>query len=159
MVKKKDRKILYEAIGGLIVLAALIYFVGLHTYFIRTEIQETLPSSMSSEPAVMRMGTFSRVDAIHKGSGTAKLFELDDQKILRLEDFNVVNGPDLYVYLTKTDMPTGDIKSLGDFIDLGPLKAPAGNQNYAVRDDVEGYKTAVVWCRRYGVLFTYAVMQ
>ena len=157
---KKDRKVLYEVIGGLVALGVLVYFVGLHTYFIRTEIQEVFPSSMSPEPPrVIREGTFGEVDFIHKGTGSAKLVEIDGQKILRLEDFSVVNGPDLYVYLTKTDKPTKDIKSLGNFLDLGPLKATMGNQNYAVRDDIQDYKTAVIWCRRYGVLFTYAVMQ
>lgn len=144
----------------LIVVLAGIYFSGLYTYFIRTEVQEALPlPSTASEMSVLGTGSFGEVDFIHKGSGQAKLIEVDGAKTLRLENFNVTSGPDLYVYLTKTDKPTGDVKSLGDFIDSGRLKGTMGNQNYAIIGDITGYRTAVIWCKKYGILFTYAVMR
>ena len=142
-------------------MVGVVYFTGLYTYFIRTEVQEALPtpSAQSNSPQVIRTGTFGEVDFIHKGSGTAKLINVEGKTILRLEDFNVVSGPDLYVYLSQSEQPTGDLKSLGDFKDLGRLKGTMGNQNYEITGDVASYKTAVVWCKRYGVLFTYAVMK
>lgn len=156
------KKIIYILIAVGAVTGSITYFSGLYTYFIKIEVQESLPSSSATgerSTEIVRKGSFTEVDFIHKGSGQAKLIRIDESYTLRLEDFNVVNGPDLYVYLTKTDRPTGDIESLGDFIDLGRLKGTMGNQNYAVLDDVRGYRTAVVWCKRYGVLFTYAVME
>ena len=148
-------------IGGIIILVGIIYFMGLYTYFIRTEIQEALPmsSTLSTSPQVIRAGTFGEVDFIHKGSGTARLVNVEGKTILRLEDFNVVSGPDLYVYLSKSEQPTGDLSSLGDFKDLGRLKGTMGNQNYEIMNDATGYTTAVIWCKRYGVLFTYAIMK
>lgn len=144
----------------IVILASVIYFTGLYTYFVRTEVQEFLPSpSVSASSRVLQSGTFGEVDFIHKGSGEAKLVEIDDRQILRFENFNVVSGPDLYVYLSKSEQPTGDIRSLGDYLDLGRLKGTMGNQNYEIPYEVEGYKTAVVWCKRYGALFTYAVMR
>src|SRR3989344_2497484 len=150
----------------LLILAGVIYFTGLYTYFVRTEVNEELPmpsatvgASTMPTPAVLRQGSFGEVDFIHKGSGVAKLIQIDGRNILRLENFNVVSGPDLYVYLSKNAQPTGDSKSLGDYIDLGPLKGTSGNQNYEINADIAGYTTAIIWCRRYGVLFTYAVMQ
>ncbi|OGN16521.1 MAG: hypothetical protein A3C88_02975 [Candidatus Yanofskybacteria bacterium RIFCSPHIGHO2_02_FULL_50_12] len=154
------KKALLLIIALLILVAAVFYF-GLHTYFTGTEIKEALPASMEeSYPNVIRTGSFVNADFVHRGSGTASIMEVDEgMTILRLEKFSVTNGPDLYVYLTKSDSPTGDLESLGDFLDLGPLKAAMGDQNYAVRGDIEGYTTAVIWCRKYGVLFSYAVMQ
>lgn len=48
---------------------------------------------------------------------------------------------------------------IGDYINLGLLKGTSGNQNYEISVDIIGYTTAIVWCKRYGVLFTYAVMK
>lgn len=145
----------------LVILVGVVYYSGLYTYFVRNDVQENLPTS--SNPAesnqVLASGNFVEIDFIHKGSGIAKLVKVDDKNILRFEDFNVVSGPDLYVYLSKSEQPTGDIKSLGDYIDLGLLKGTSGNQNYEIPENITGYKTAVIWCKRYGVLFTYAVMQ
>lgn len=152
----------------LVILAAVIYYTGLYTYFVRTDIQEALPipskstsseSSPSATNQTLATGNFVEVDFIHKGSGQAKLVKINDTNILRLENFNVVSGPDLYVYLSKSTTPTGDIQSLGDYIDLGMLKGTSGNQNYEINQDITGYQTAIIWCKRYGVLFTYALMK
>lgn len=150
----------YIIVGIVLIIGAVIYYTGLYTYFIRTDIQEELP--VSSEPTdltrTISAGKFVEIDLIHKGSGGAKLIQVDGENILRFENFNVTSGPDLYVYLSKVMSPTGDIKSLGDYIDLGLLKGTSGNQNYEISTDITEYKTAIVWCKRYGVLFTYAVM-
>jgi hypothetical protein len=79
--------------------------------------------------------------------------------MLRFEDFRVTNGPDLYVYLSQNPKPTRDESSLGAFIDLGKLKGNSGNQNYEITEDITGYNTAVIWCKRFGVLFSFAVLQ
>ncbi|HYU64744.1 MAG TPA: DM13 domain-containing protein [Candidatus Paceibacterota bacterium] len=147
-------------IVGIIILTGIIYYTGLYTYFVRTEVQEAPPlPSLATSQKVLAIGSFGEIDFIHKGSGYAKLIEVGDKKFLRFENFEVVNGPDLYVYLSKSASPTGKIESLGDYIDLGRLKGTIGNQNYELPQNINGYKTAIVWCKRYGVLFTYAVMQ
>ena len=132
-----------------VVLGAAIYFTGLYTYFQRTDIQESLPSttSQTSIMKTLKSGSFGEVDFIHKGSGEAKIIQVDGKHILRLENFNVVSGPDLYVYLSKSETPTGDIKSLGDYIDLGLLKGTSGNQNYDISQNIEDYSTAIIWCK------------
>ena len=88
-------------------------------------------------------------DGIHDASGTARILPLDDgSRVLRLEDFNATNGPDLYVYLA-TD------GSASDHVSLGRLKASAGNQNYGIPGgvDLETHDTVLVWCKAFGVLF------
>ena len=153
-------KKLYIAIG-VIGIAGVIYFTGLYTYFIRTEIQEVLPTPVASgmTQKTLALGTFGEIDFIHKGSGEAKIVDIGGKRILRLENFNVVSGPDLYVYISKSTQPTKDIKSLDDFVDLGQLKGTTGNQNYDIPSTASSdHKTAIIWCKRYGVLFTFAVM-
>ncbi len=151
----------YAIIGAVIVFATVVYFTGVYTYFIRTEVHEALPASVGGEGGrrVIASGTFGAVDFIHKGLGYAKLLEIDGKRMLRLEDFQVTNGPDLYIYLATGEAPTNDIKSLGDYIDLGPLKATMGEQNYDAPTADAHYKTAVIWCKKFGVLFSYAVMR
>src|SRR3990167_5753960 len=152
------KKKLYIALIILVVLAGVVYFTGLYTYFVRKDVQEALPMPSSSVETqkVIVQGMFGEVDFVHKGSGIAKLIEVDGRTILRLENFNVVSGPDLYVYLSETTSPTGDIASLGNFLDLGTLKGTSGNQNYEIPGDSGNRETAIIWCKRYGVLFTYA---
>jgi hypothetical protein len=88
-------------------------------------------------------------DGTHNAEGVAKEISLEDgRKFIRFENFNVTNGPDLYVYLA-TD------KNISDFVDLGALKANNGNQNYEIPDgtDLAKYKTVVIWCKAFSVLF------
>ena len=159
-------KKLWFVVIGVAVVAGGIYYLGLYTYFIKTEIHEELP--MSSMPApgttasqmkTLAIGSFGEIDLIHKGSGRAKLIEIDGKTFLRLENFSVTSGPDLYVYLSNSTKPTHNIKDLGDYADLGRLKATSGDQNYDVLPGIEGYRTAVIWCKQFGVLFSFAVME
>ena len=151
----------YYILGAVIISVAIVYFMGLYTYFVRTDVQEGIPASSELTESVQTIasGTFGEVDFIHKGSGTAKLLEVNGKRILRLEDFNVTSGPDLYVYLSESKNPTGDIKSLDKYISLGLLKGTSGNQNYEIPEPFRGYDTVVIWCQKFGVLFSYAVMK
>jgi len=111
------------------------------------------------EQFVTRQGMFTEIDLIHKGSGLALIYpETAEGPILRLENFNVTRGPDLHVYLSRN----ADVKStadLGSYHDLGPLKSSKGNQNYQLPSNHEGFKSVVIWCRAFGVLFSSATLQ
>jgi Electron transfer DM13 len=88
-------------------------------------------------------------DGIHNAEGIAREISIEDGKqFIRLENFKVTNGPDLYVYLA-TD------KSASDFVNLGKLKANNGNQNYEIPEgtDLTKYDTALIWCKSFSVLF------
>lgn len=165
MLEYRESMKKYYFIVAIIVLVGVIYYTDLYTYFIRTEVQEDIPRPSVSVPGtpvspdVLKSGSFVDADLIHKGSGTAKLLEIDGRRIIRLENFNVTNGPDLYVYLSESKKPTGEIKSLDKYLNLGPLKGTSGNQNYEVPEPFSGYDTVVIWCQRYGVLFSYAIME
>ncbi|MGH9927158.1 MAG: hypothetical protein ACRD5B_17475, partial [Nitrososphaeraceae archaeon] len=69
------------------------------------------------ENTSLLIGEFVGVnDGIHNAEGLAKVIPLDDASmILRLENFEATNGPDLYVYLASDS-------SASDFVNLGRLK-------------------------------------
>jgi hypothetical protein len=142
---------------------AELYYFRFHTYFQRTEVQETLPPMPSgqaqTQPRTVVSGSFVEVDAVHKGSGTARIVEQGGVRYLRLEDFEVTNGPDLFVYLSESTTPGNSLESIDRYINLGPLKGSAGNQTYEIPETLRGYDTAVIWCQKFGVLFSYAVMR
>lgn len=107
-------------------------------------------------PTALATGTFMDADNFHKGSGTATLYALaDGSNVVRLEDFEVTNGPDLHVLLSTSDDPAVD---LGDYLDLGSLKGNVGNQNYdiPVGVDVSVYRSVIIYCDPFHVLFASA---
>ncbi len=75
--------------------------------------------------------------------------------MVRLENFAVRNGPDLFVYLS----PSADGYADGA-IELGRLKADTGNQNYAVPagalDNPDRVASVVIWCKQFSHLFATA---
>ena len=87
----------------------------------------------------------------HPASGTARVVSVDGKNYLRYENFKTINGPDLYVYLSKD--PGGK-----DFISLGKLKATEGNINYEIPEntDPREYPYALTWCKNFSVLFNSA---
>ena len=105
------------------------------------------------QPRVASQGEFRGADDFHFGRGQALLIETaPGEYTLRFENFSVRNGPDLFVYLS-TD-PNGS----NDGLLLGDLKGTDGAFNYDVPEgtDIFRYKSAVVWCRQFAVLFATA---
>lgn len=153
--------------GAVILVVLGIYYTGIYTYFIKDEVGEKLPEMPSAIPGeslpqikIVKQGEFIDSDFFHKGSGRVMIIEYPDRKkILRFENFQTTNGPDLYVYLSKTNSPTGDLKSLGNFIDLGRLKGNIGDQNYNLEGDIAEYNSVIIWCKKFGVLFPYAILK
>ncbi|MFL5777529.1 MAG: DM13 domain-containing protein [Chloroflexota bacterium] len=116
----------------------------------------TPTTSSSPKPAslVERSGRFRGADDFHFGKGTARLIETSPGSFaVRLEDFAVRNGPDLFVYLS----PSQD-GYVDGAIELGRLKADRGNQNYQVPpgSDVTDATSVVIWCKQFAVLFAAA---
>ena len=88
-------------------------------------------------------------DGFHKAFGQVKVLQIPNgTQILRFENLDVTNGPDLYVYLA-TDT------TAKDFVSLGRLKGNMGNQNYPIPEDTdfEKYNTVLIWCQAFSTLF------
>ena len=111
---------------------------------------------------MLATGQFSGADAVHQGRGTAELIDTGAEVVVRFSDFEVTNGPDLYVWLVRDAgiSESGDVKA-SEVLDLGLLKGNIGDQNYSLPagTDPSMYKTVVVWCKRFGVLFAAAEFQ
>jgi hypothetical protein len=113
-------------------------------------------SVLGSEPVAVYTGNFRDEDRLHRGTGTATVYALDDgSSLLRLEELDVTNGPDLYVLLMND--PEGRDKDLG-YVNLGRLKGNRGNQNYEVPSDVnvDDFKAVMIYCQAFHVVFSTA---
>ncbi len=122
-------------------------------------VDETMPSE---SPALVAQGQFTDADAIHKGSGRATLYRLQDgAHAIRFEEFRTTNGPALVVYLAKHPNPqsASDVTDVG-FVDLGKLKGNVGNQNYLIPagTPVGEFNSVVIWCELFDVLFSPAAL-
>ena len=95
----------------------------------------------------------------HSGTGDAGIFQNPDGSyVLRFENFDIENGPDLEVYL----VPGADQTSLAPgSIHLGGLKGNVGDQTYDLppgSDLAPGPYTALVWCEAFSVEFVGATL-
>lgn len=121
---------------------------------------KTEAMTMSDAPAALSSGSFTEVDNIHKGAGQAIVYQLPDGKrVLRFENFNVTNGPDLFVYLAGSAMPrsSSDLHSAGA-LEVARLKGNIGDQNYELPADLDlsKFKSVVIYCRQFSVVFSTA---
>ena len=112
------------------------------------------PADETTEPRVTHEGEFEGADDFHFARGKALLIQTaPDVYVLRIEEFSVRNGPDLFVYFSPSAEGYAD-----GFIDLGSLKATDGAFNYDIPagTDVSQFKSAIVWCKAFSVLFAVA---
>ncbi|GAA5210548.1 DM13 domain-containing protein [Streptomyces thinghirensis] len=96
----------------------------------------------------------------HSTSGTVGLVRLaDGSHVVRLENLDTSNGPDLRVWLTDAPVREGragwHLFDDGEYVSLGKLKGNKGSQNYVVPDDVDlsRYTSVSIWCDRFDVSF------
>ena len=112
----------------------------------------------ASEPVLLGAGQFVGL-AGHSGTGDAGIFQnADGSLVLRFENFDIQNGPDLEVYL----VPGADQTSLADgSVHLGALRGNIGDQNYTLPPGTTldpGAYTALVWCEAFSVEFVGATI-
>jgi hypothetical protein len=110
-------------------------------------------------PVMLSSGQFGPIDVIHKGQGHATIYKLPDGKrVLRFEQFQVTNGPDLYVYLSGHPAPREDAQVRQDGFEVAVLKGNIGDQNYELPDDLDlsKIKSVVIYCRRFSEVFSTA---
>ena len=147
-------KIIAFVLGGLLGLpvGAFLWYAFSPLLFDEV-VTETL-----AEAEVLATGTFQDADAAHRGSGTARLVALPGGgHEVQLSDFQVTNGPDLEVWLSAHPDPASSSDVAGAaWRSLGQLKGNVGDQAYPVPEgtDLGQYKSVVIWCEQFGVLFS-----
>lgn len=129
------------------------------------EVSEGMPAMSPSVAvnAVKAAGDFRDADSFHKGSGNAVIYQIaPGQRILRLEDFMVTNGPDLRVLLVNAPNPEGhsDLSDAG-YVELGKLKGNIGSQNYDIPADFDlaEAQSVVIYCYPFRVVFSVATLE
>jgi hypothetical protein len=118
-----------------------------------TEVMEDMTEKTG--PTALVSGDFTGADDFHMGSGTATIYQLDDgSQVLRLEDFEVTNGPDLHVFLIPQD------GSMDGSVDLGSLKGNIGDQNYEIPIgvDITQLGSVMIYCVPFSVTFATAAL-
>ena len=123
------------------------------------QMADAMPPASSGSPQLIASGSFYNV--VHDGKGKAAIYKLgpDGKYVLRLEDFQVLNGPDLHVWLVPVDpVPNSVGTEIGGYVDLGKLKGNIGNQNYDLPAnlDLKAIKSVVIWCQPFRVPFAAA---
>jgi Electron transfer DM13 len=104
-------------------------------------------------PALVARGEFLSRD--HGTSGLVLVLDVGGGAVVRLEDLDTDNGPDLYLYLS-TNRAAGDEDVFDDeVVNLGRLKGNLGDQNYDVPagTDLSRYRSVVIWCDRFNSAF------
>jgi len=109
-------------------------------------------------PVLRGAGTFVGL-AGHSGTGDAGFFEQPDgSHVLRLESFDIDNGPDLRLYV----VPGADRTDPGDeSLYLGALRGNIGDQTYELPTDfalTPGDWSVLVWCEAFSVEFVAATV-
>ena len=120
-----------------------------------TTTTSTTTTTTTTEPAgpvAIGTGAFYGID--HSAEGTATVYELDGDFVLRFEDdTDIQNGPDLFVWVLESDSYDGG--DPGEFIDLGKIKGNVGGQNYELPPefDPDVHQFVLIWCKRFSVPF------
>ena len=152
---------------GLVVIAAAM-LAGIAWYLlsplvIDRGVSEATPADVETSSVAARRGSFGVVDAIHKGEGQATFYRLPNgSTVLRLENFRVTNGPDLYVYLSGHPAPrtSAELHQAPDY-EVAVLKGNVGDQNYELPTDLDlaGVQSVVIYCKRFTTVFSTAELQ
>jgi len=109
------------------------------------------PVTAQAPARVVSRGEWKGADDFHFARGRALVVEVaPGHYVLRVEEFSVRNGPDLFVLLS----PSADGYREGA-LKLGRLKATDGAFNYEIPPgtDLGAFRSAVVWCEQFAVLF------
>ncbi|QQR64796.1 peptide-methionine (R)-S-oxide reductase MsrB [Candidatus Kaiserbacteria bacterium] len=146
------KKIIIVALG-LVVLGFLFY--AFSPIFKTVHLTEDAPMTNSSASSTLMSSEIQEYPIVgtegHPAEGVVKLIDSPEGMIVRYENFKTINGPDLFVYLSK------DLEGK-EFVNLGEIRGTEGNINYTIPSEVDilEYRYVLTWCKQFGVLFNYA---
>lgn len=154
---------------GLVLFAVAMYLFQPWRLFTTTVVNETLPGVSASDaavapgPHVLARGTF--ISHEHTTSGEATVLRLPDgSRVLRIENLDTSDGPDLRVWLSDQPVKEGTAGWFnlddGKHVELGALKGNKGNANYPIPPDADltSLRSVTIWCARFRVSFGAAAL-
>ena len=125
----------------------------------------TPTSAPKPAPAWVELYRGELISHEHATTGTVRVIRLaDGSRVLRLENLDTSNGPDLKVVLS--DAPVIEGRGGWHVFDdnahrkIGNLKGNKGSQNYAIPADVDltQLRSVSIWCDRFNVSFGAAAL-
>ncbi|WP_283139598.1 DM13 domain-containing protein [Rhizohabitans arisaemae] len=118
----------------------------------------------AAEPEVLATGSF--ITHEHGTTGQVRVLKLaDGSRVLRIENLDTSDGPDLKVWLSDQPVKEGlagwKVFDDGKYVELGDLKGNKGNANYAIPPgtDLDSLKSVSIWCKRFAVSFGAAALK
>lgn len=123
------------------------------------EAEQAMPQMQG--PTLYATGTFTQIDAVRWARGTVTIYqEIDGGWVIRFEDFEVRNGPQLHLFLSAHPQPRTpeEVRAEGLGFDWGPLKGTLGNQNYRLpaEFDMSAARSVVIFSLSFQEVFSSA---
>ncbi|WP_409496715.1 DM13 domain-containing protein [Amycolatopsis sp. cmx-11-12] len=167
---KRKRVLAVVAVGLVVAVAAGLSWFQPWKLWVNETVQEALPVAQTSapvsesaapapkEPAIVATGEL--ISHEHTTSGGVRILRAaDGSLVLRLENLDTSNGPDLRVWLTDAPVIPGKdgwfVFDDGAHVSAGKLKGNKGSQNYTLPagTDLARYSSVTIWCDRFDVSF------
>ena len=166
LLRRRGVRVAAVAVAVLFVVAALV--LEPWNLVIDKRVDEAVPMvsapAAAIEPVVLARGTL--ISHEHESSGSVALLRLaDGSHVVRVEDLQTSNGPDLHVWVTDAPVIEGTdgwtVFDDGRYVDLGELKGNIGSSNYPIPADADltGLSSVSIWCARFHVSFAAAPLQ
>ena len=130
----------------LLPIVALLFSCEVEGEFTKDEIRST---TLATSSELKYVGVFSPTSGITV-SGGPKVYQSGSLYQLKLDGFNISDGPDLKVYLSTSDTPT-------QFVNLGNL-VPTAVYSIPPQVDLNVYKYVLIHCQQYNHLFAVALL-
>lgn len=144
----KDLALFYQNESIMKKLLLLLAFVIFGSCQEEGELTRSVGDTVISQNAILRYyGTFEPTNGITV-SGEAKIYQEGNQFKVRLDNFSISSGPDLKVYLSKSNVPS-------EFVNLGNLTSQTV---YPIPPSVNvaDYSHVLIHCQQYGHLYAIA---
>lgn len=129
---------------------------------VETPLREPPLDAMNAPGAqVLARGSFHGIE--RHGEGSALLYRLDDGRLaLRFEDFGTVATDGIAVWVSAVADPATSREVFEHpYVELGPIKATAGEQNYLLPPDLDADQalSVVIWCVPQRIAFAAAPLR
>ena len=117
-----------------------------------------VPATAAPAPAsAPATGTFNHQAGPDTVSGSATLGKTQaGSNVLRITGLDATPGPDLYVYLSRVESPNGLQSTAGLLV--SQLKSSKGDFTFTLDPalDLSQFRSVVVYCRSFNIVFGYA---
>ncbi|MEP7291208.1 MAG: DM13 domain-containing protein [Chloroflexota bacterium] len=114
-----------------------------------------------SSPVTIASGTFQQINAVRWAQGNVNIYQdASNALTMRFENFTMLNAPGVRVYLSAADAPTTSAEMNvegSEQVDIAPLLASDGSQNYTLPDvDLTQYRSVVIYSQSLDLVYSYA---